>query len=99
MKIHEQITEETWCQGKYMVDENGREVLDWEDANRAKKCCPVGWIKRTYHNTMPTHRVEKESPEAISLMAIIKKDSIAYWNDDPLRTFSDVLEAFKKANL
>jgi len=91
MKIHEAIGEETWCKQAYALDKNGNE-RDVDDPS-ACKWCAKGWIIKTY----PDHRMAKYN----EIMRIVgyPDEELPWWNDMPDRTFEEVKEAFRKADL
>lgn len=91
MKIHEQITPETWCQGSYGIDKHGRDVAATDPD--ACSWCAAGWIWKTCKDGKhrdATYRM---------LRAVGADELLGHWNDHPERTFEEVRAAFKKADL
>ena len=89
MKIHEQITKETWCKGSSHKDANGDNLPSYNKAI-AKSHCAQGWLSLVYDPDFPVIKLLRELPKGMS---------IGQWNDHPRRTFEEVKAAFKKADL
>lgn len=87
-KIHEQITEETWCKGTAYRDRHGTPT----GTSTACQACAEAWGQEIYG------RVARNGARGQfrRVNGIIK---IVSWNDAPERTFSEVLAAFKAADL
>lgn len=88
-KIWQRITGETWCQGTYARNCYGEPVS--RDSEHAVSWCAIGWIRESY-SILDWQKEDK-------FRDVIDAGSIAEWNDDPKRNFSEVRAAFKKANL
>ena len=93
-KAREAISEpHKWTQGAYFRSDKGMSVVDLDDATRF---CSVGAIQSV-----------AKLPSAISLAALrtlargigrgTKPRYIAAWNDNPVRTHEDVIDAFDRA--
>jgi len=87
MKIHEQITPATWCQGTMFQTARGKKCRLFN----AFACCAHGWLLRAYPYGYP--RARNHFVEVNDLV------SIHAWNDAPGRTFDEVKAAFRKADL
>lgn len=85
-KIHEQITEETWCKGEWARTADGDSIGPLDPL--ACKWCMYGWIRRAYSRIGPARN---------SLADVVGTPAIGDWNDD--HTFAEVLAAFKAADL
>ena len=77
-----------WCKFRLSKDKFGRTVEP--DSERASSWCSMGAIEAAYVSTYDA---------MTKLLAVIKSDSIADWNDDPKRTKRQVLAAFRKAGI
>lgn len=86
MKIWEQITPETWCQGVFSMDQDGASVLI--DSPLAIKWCLMGWIDKVYRETQGT--------AYLKLMECGIRWP-ATFNDTHL--FNEILEVLKKADV
>lgn len=84
-KIHEQITEETWCKGTTKWDEH---ILL---AN-----CTILWVSDRYFDS-PSFRTEQY--ERMHATLKIWPGFIGSWNDASERTFADVYNLFKELDL
>ena len=89
-KIWEQLTVDNWCQRAmaknadyYVVNSNSSAACMW---------CANGWIKRTYG-------LKQFGRKKKLLKAVIGEDSISRWNDYAFRTWQEVRDAFKAADL
>jgi hypothetical protein len=89
-KIHELITEDTWCKGHLAEDENNQEVSI--NSPKACKFCAEGWLQFVYDED---HYREKLQ----FLRSVINNTYIHYWNDNPKTTFKKVKQAFVAADL
>lgn len=87
-KIHEMITEESWCRESMALDEDGMERC--AQSPKAVCWCSLGWLEKTYG----LDSVEKHIFSAQNQIALITD-----WNDASERTFEEVREAFRKADL
>lgn len=85
-KIHEQITESTWCKGEWARTEDGHGTGPLDP--QACKWCMWGWIRRRF----PALAAAKAA-----LAAVIGTELLGEWNDS--HTFAEVLAAFKAADL
>lgn len=88
-KIWEQITKDSWTKGSYSKDQKGEPCL--LPYQVPTSWCAVGWILRVYPGQMEAMKsvVEKYIPD----------DTLVKWNDDPKRTFEEVLDLFKRADI
>lgn len=95
MKIHEMITEETWCKGHTARLRDGSLSGDSSDLN-AVAWCAVGWLSRTFN-----YGQQRKLAGAIGIAQdeFMVTGRLAAWNDAPSRTFAEVKEAFLKADL
>lgn len=94
MKIHEMITQETWCKGNTAMTRDG-ELVSSADHPRACRWCALGWIFKAAH-----YGKERVLTDAIGLPTPRGPvTAIMLWNDQKERTFAEVKEAFKKADL
>ncbi len=84
-KIHEQITEETWCKGTFAVDANGVEVGLRESG--ACRACALGWIILSNCTANSSDKLRE----------VIGTYCVGDWND--ASTFAEVQAAFKAADL
>lgn len=93
-KIWQTITPETWCKGSMQRDAND---VGWPDvvhiANPVKRCS-VGWIYKEY---------QKQGVQLVRSFRKFHKTigttQASQWNDAPERTFEEVRDAFRKADL
>lgn len=85
VKIHEQITPVTWCKHK-SHDPKNPEILD-----------ALSWLTKAYPKDI--YESWRKLVKAIGVTGYGLSDSLTAWNDDPKRTFQEVQEAFKKADL
>lgn len=97
-KIHEQITEETWCQEVLAQDADGISVPPLR-IQSACKWCALGWIDKVYETPDAYGAVSKLTQHLYTEGKLTSPCGIASWNDDPKRTFVEVKEAFQKADL
>ena len=85
-KVHEQITEETWCKGGTTYD----------------KQCMVLWIVSVYGNDAIRfahyERIKTELGYLVDNECYRLKD-IYNWNDAPERTFDDILALLRKLDI
>lgn len=89
MKISQSITAKTWCKGALARTGNNREVkIDWPSA---KKFCAIAWLMKA--NTRGDAQIFNR------FRAAIGQAYISEWNDHPQRTFKEVREAFRRADL
>lgn len=91
MKIHEQITEATWCKKVIAMDMDGKQISTSKDP-RACKWCLLGWLCKTSTESEIDNRWN----------TICKKlgvDEVSVWNDDPSRTFQEVLQLCKELDI
>lgn len=84
LKICEQITPETWGKGEEIIPH----VIDGKGN---PKRCAIQWIWDVYQNT--GIKIQRQLRDSLGV------DSIVMWNDAPERTFEEVKEAFRKADL
>ena len=96
-KIWEQITRETWTKGNFARDRLGVSVSI--RSPNAVKFCAVGWIKKVYQKASTEDCFLNLRHKFREANGLPDDKSIAGWNDVPERTFEEVLEAFKKADL
>ncbi len=89
IKIHEQITEETWCKGYYAYTKDNNAVHPLNE--NAVKWCLAGWMYKIYGDTLFDHIKQK-------IQSIINGYEIT-WNDKPERTFEEVKELLIKADI
>lgn len=101
MKIFEQITKDNWTKGQsYDVNaiqvpfhnSNSRSVLG--NSEKATHRCLRGWIEFVYQ-----YGGNKVVNEVTEYLKEIGHSGIAIWNDDPERTFPDVLALCLKLNI
>lgn len=91
MKIHENITVNTWCQRS--------------PNNGLGQYCALGWIFKVYgKNSTLTMPSQEEREAKRKFLQILKEKfnsgySIIEWNDIKGRTFEEVFTIFKLANL
>lgn len=88
MKIWEQITEETWERGPGGV---------------AGARCAIQWISKIYELSNDYRTALIKFTSTLGRPELWDTDDLFFcitnWNDAPERTFEEVLEAFKKADL
>jgi hypothetical protein len=80
---------QTWCQGDYAIDRHGHALVSaWEEA---QACCVAGSLIRFGASQFVVGEA------ALYIKKAIKKNVLARWNDDPDRTYSEVLAAVERA--
>lgn len=84
----EQEGEKVWIKKQLSRDSNLQSCWPWED--NATCWCAIGLIER-FHKGKQLEPIQK--------LKRVVGESILTWNDDPNRTFAEVVEAFKKADL
>lgn len=96
VKIHEQITPETWCKNHIAVDKYGKYVS--YDSADAIKWCSLGWIKKVY-GVAKSFELELKVLDHIDLGGWIGEGILTQWQDSEERTFEEIKAAFKSAEL
>lgn len=91
-KIHEQITEETWCKGADARDGDGISV--YIGSPDACAFCAYAWLMNVYGT-----RYDQVWKHRNHLLNTVGTAALSSWNDTPERTFAEVLAAFKAADL
>lgn len=86
-KIHEQITEETWCQGMSYQNANGSPTI----ASYACRACSEAWGYEIYGEA-EGNDLRAKFREVNGILNVVN------WNDAPERTFAEVHAAFQRAN-
>lgn len=92
MKIHELITPETWIKNVFAQTESGLQTIPEDGA--ACRFCALGWLVRVYGTDC---EIEKDRLRAV--IPGTHPSKITIWNDYSGRTFEEVKEAFRKADL
>jgi hypothetical protein len=93
MKAKDILTDESkWTRGTQARDRRGMPCDP--RSKRAVQFCLVGAIFRVYRGWEERHRAFDAIWHVIG-----PTKPIEYWNDDPSRTFADVLEALEKADI
>jgi len=100
-KIHEQITEASWCQHWEALDSEGNPTISIH-GDKACAWCATAWLKRIYGGRLRARHVWRLA----AILGLLPLDttedrmaSISRWNDHPNRTFDEVKRAFKLADL
>lgn len=88
MKVHEQITFETWTKKATARDAQGIACA----VINGRSFCAWGWLLKVYG-------LEESFEVEPKLLSIIKEESLLRWNDDGETNFEKVKEAFKLADL
>lgn len=90
MKIHQTITENSWCQNSMCVSTTGDDLVRVADP-KAAKWCAFGWLLKSYP--------DKKLHTAMTKVYDHLKSGIIEWNDSQQRTFKEVKALFKRCNL
>jgi hypothetical protein len=83
-----------WTQKTYARNVDGNPVPS--QSSIAVCFCSVGALIHAYPNSKDFENAYNKLANAIGLQ---KDDAISLWNDDPNRTYTEVIQAFEKAQI
>jgi hypothetical protein len=100
MKVHEQITEQTWCRMYFARTQTDDPTPIFSE--RAAKWCLVGWLHKVYVSGWEVSiAVERLNSVLSSVLHghTSGTGDLARWNNSPHTTFQQVHELLKRANV